>query len=1187
MGRRLFIVIFAILVGLTAQAAATVLRVGYYDDKPLVYRDDEGHPAGLYVTLLQNIARREGWDLVWQYGTFRECLTRLETSQIDLMTAIAWTPERTTQFSFNRETFFTNWGIVYLHQDDATKSLSDLDNHRIGLVSGDVYATDFLSLTESFHLKIRPVMCDSYEAVLQQVETGEVDAGVVNRIVGRELESEFSIYPSSIIFHPVSLRVAAPFRGSRHVLDIIDHYLVRWRDDRSSIYYKALEETLQFPRQSERLLISSWPRWIWGLLILAAAMALAAFIVLRNLLKKRTRSLREKNRELEFEKAFREKAERETYANQIYYGDIIESMQEGFLIGDAENCVTFANQSLLRMLECTHNELYGIPILELVAGEDRDVLRAELESIRYGKATTYELNLHSRTNTVFPVIVSPKPIFSESGAYIGLFILVHDVSEIQRTRSELTLHRAYFQQLFQYAPEAIVMVDQEDVIQRVNPGFEMMFGYSQDEAAGKPLNSLIVPEAQFVEATQISRAVLHRQTQQRETLRKRKDGSLLDVEISGFPIMTSNEQVGVFGIYRDITRRKAEERELFESRAKFQTIFRSSPIGLMLEGMDGSIIDCNRALQVMTGFSYQELCAKKARDLLFAEDAQVKQERGESGLRFNTVYKRKSGEELPVIISGSLVELGDERYLLESVQDISGLVESERALGAEKERLAVTLASIGDAVIATDVAGRITILNRVAAEMTGWNETEAIGRPLAEVFRIVHEETREPIPDPVTKVLQLGHAIELANHTQLVARDGRELIIVDSAAPIRDRQNRVAGVILVFRDVTERRLMERELMKTQKLEDLGVLAGGIAHDFNNILTAIIGNIALAKLYEEDPQQMLQKIENAEKAALQAKDLTYQLLTFAKGGEPIRSMADLGGILRETTSFSLAGSNVKCVLHIPPDLATVNVDAGQISQVIHNLVINAGQAMPDGGRIDITAANVTIAAGDHLHLAPGDYVRLEVADTGKGIPADIINRIFEPYFSTKKPGNGLGLATTYSIMKKHGGHIQVESAPGKGARFTLWLPVSQESGTFTDDTRALLFGQGQRILVMDDEQVVLETVSEYLQHLAYKADMAHDGQQAVDLYARAMEQGDPFAAVIIDITIPGGMGGKECIARLRELDPNVKAVVSSGYRNDPVLADYRAYGFIGRLDKPYAIEDIGRLLYTVLGGEPAE
>ncbi len=511
--------------------------------------------------------------------------------------------------------------------------------------------------------------------------------------------------------------------------------------------------------------------------------------------------------------------------------------------------------------------------------------------------------------------------------------------------------------------------------------------------------------------------------------------------------------------------------------------------------------------------------------------------------------------------------------------------EAEEALAAEKERLAVTLSSIGDAVIATDMDGNIQLMNHVAEELTGWTQAESWGRPALEICRIFDSRTRKPCTTLIPQILAGEASAGLS--TFLLSRDGREIPIAESGAPIIDQNQQVRGAVLVFRNITLKKRMEEELLKVEKLRSLGILAGGIAHDFNNILTAILGNISLGILYAgDDPREkgnLQERLLEAEKATLRARDLVQQLLTFAKGGAPVKQLASLKEIVEESASFSISGSRSRCQFDLPQDLWPVEVDEGQISQVVQNLVINASQAMPEGGVISLGAENVVLDNTSGLTLPPGRYAKLTISDQGIGIPADHLSRIFDPYFSTKQQGSGLGLATVYSIVTNHEGQITVESQLGRGTSFAFYLPASRHLREKVEPARPVLYPGEGRILVMDDEEMVREVVGRMLQQLGYKVEFVADGQEAVARFRKAQEESQPFAGLLLDLTVPGGMGGREAMEKLLALDPEVVSLVSSGHAEDAIMTHYQEYGFKGYIKKPYRIEDLSKALHLAMKG----
>lgn len=392
-------------------------------------------------------------------------------------------------------------------------------------------------------------------------------------------------------------------------------------------------------------------------------------------------------------------------------------------------------------------------------------------------------------------------------------------------------------------------------------------------------------------------------------------------------------------------------------------------------------------------------------------------------------------------------------------------------------------------------------------------------------------------------------------------------------------KNRLAVII----DITERKRMEDELLRTQKLESLAILAGGIAHDFNNVLTGILGSISLAKMRTPSDDTMLKTLTEAEKGCFRARELTQQLITFARGGAPVKKTLSLIDLIKESTTFTLSGSGTKPEFYIADDLWPADVDEGQISQVINNLVLNADQAMPRGGIIKITCENIQLNA-ELTPLQKGKYVKIMVKDHGIGIPKENLHRIFDPYFTTKQKGSGLGLTTTYSIINKHNGHISVESELGKGTTFSIFLPASEKEPEVRKDIKEEYVIRKGRILIMDDDAIVRDVAGKMLTTLGYEVDYAEDGTSAIEQYKKAKETRRPFDTVIMDLTIPGGMGGKEAITKLLAIDPVARVIVSSGYSSDPVMSEYKRYGFSGVVTKPYTLAELSRVVSGVIKGK---
>ncbi len=391
-------------------------------------------------------------------------------------------------------------------------------------------------------------------------------------------------------------------------------------------------------------------------------------------------------------------------------------------------------------------------------------------------------------------------------------------------------------------------------------------------------------------------------------------------------------------------------------------------------------------------------------------------------------------------------------------------------------------------------------------------------------------------------------------------------------------------VFVFAHDITEQKKIEKERQKIQKLESIGILAGGIAHDFNNFLSGIIGNISLAILEAGDNKKLVDILKEAKDAADMAKNLTKQLLTFSSGGSPIKETTSIGNIVKETAEFNLRGSNVRAFYDIPENIWKAEGDKNQISQVISNLITNADQAMPEGGTIRIKLENHIAKQDSILPLYKGKYVKITIADQGLGISEKHLPKIFDPYFTTKQKGSGLGLATTYSIIEKHNGHIAVDSELGKGTTFYIYLPAAKVKEKQIEENPKEKQSKGTqgRVLLMDDEKIVRNALKRMLERIGYDVEFATNGEEACKKYKQEIDSGKPFDAVILDLTIPGGMGGKETIKKLRELDPEVKALVSSGYSNDSVMANYKKYGFKGVITKPFGSDELSQAMSKLLG-----
>ncbi|MSN25481.1 MAG: PAS domain S-box protein [Geobacter sp.] len=613
---------------------------------------------------------------------------------------------------------------------------------------------------------------------------------------------------------------------------------------------------------------------------------------------------------------------------------------------------------------------------------------------------------------------------------------------------------------------------------------------------------------------------------------------------------------------------------------------------------DGTFLDVNDAACRMRGYRREEFLAKRVSDIDpdFPPEAWAPHwdELKRSGsLTFEAVHSCKNGQAIDVEVTANYFRYMDTEYNCAVVRDISERKAAERELKQSEKELRSLMDLMPVGIAWSNNKGNIEYANH--------NFVEKFGYTLADV-PTVEEWFLKAYPDASYR--EKLTSVWFASISEFHA-SGTEVPSFDVKVTCRDGSVRDMIIntlishnrtLVIFTDVTERETLREELIKKQKLESIGLLAGGIAHDFNNILTAILGNISYAGLLIDKDHKAASLLLQAEKGAKRAAELAHQLLTFARGGEPITSSVAVARIIEDSLELVLHGSNVRSRVEIEDGVQNIKADSGQISQVFNNLIINAVQAMPDGGIISIRVSNFRIGQINNPYAVPvGAYVRIILDDEGRGIPSENLKNIFDPYFTTKSGGSGLGLASVQSIISKHGGHISVSSSIGSGTTFEILLPTSTEpageevpsAGTALSGM-AVEFGAGASLLVMDDEEMIREMASAMLEELGYRVTSCASGEEAVELYKVNYEAGTPFSAAIMDLTIPGGMGGRDAARAILDFDPGAQLIVSSGYSNDPIMSDYRHYGFAAVVVKPYGVAEIANVLSSLISsGKSAE
>lgn len=639
---------------------------------------------------------------------------------------------------------------------------------------------------------------------------------------------------------------------------------------------------------------------------------------------------------------------------------------------------------------------------------------------------------------------------------------------------------------------------------------------------------------------------------------------------------------------------KTLETKTVESELEFRTLFDHSYDAIFLI-RDFVIIDSNKKTLNLFGYTKEEIVGKSPMYLspTIQPDGSDSYKKGMQKMNdtlkgipqfFEWTHTKKSGTNFDAEISLNRIVIDKETYVQAIVRDIT---EQKKT----KDMLLLTQFTIdhaSESIFWIRSDGGIMYTNEASIELLGYSHEEY--KSMA-IYDIDHDFNIEKSAEIWRRAKKDGH---FRFESRYCKKNGELLPVEVTANYVKYQDKHIVACFV--RDITkqklaetEKRRMEEERLKMNKLESIGMLAGGIAHDFNNILTAILGNISLAKIYlKNDIKKVDAKINEAEKALFRARDLTQQLLTFSRGGVPVKKTILLEPLIKESVLFALRGSSVQVNFNISEDIFPTDVDEGMIGQAINNLIINAVQAMPDGGSIDVAVDNIILenkTTIEGLQLEKGSYVKITIKDHGIGISNEHIAKIFDPYFTTKEKRTGLGLATTFSIIQKHGGHITVNSELGIGTIFNIYLVASPEHITINRKTNKPVYGQG-KILIMDDDEDILNIAGEMLSTLGYEVEYAKNGVEAIDKYKKMLEQNNPFDLVIMDLTIPGGMGGKDAIKGLLALDRHVKAIVSSGYSDDPIMGNHTEYGFVGVALKPYKLNELSEIVQKAIKQKPS-
>ncbi len=816
------------------------------------------------------------------------------------------------------------------------------------------------------------------------------------------------------------------------------------------------------------------------------------------------------------------------------------------------------------------DELIGKPVLNVFYEEDKEAVNEQFSLClnKPGKIVNWEFRKVKKDGTVIWVKESARVVEKSSGQTVVL-IVCDDITEYKKLVEQATqlgeILDSSLNEIYIFDPGTLNLIF-------VNEGARKNLGYTLDELTS--MNALdIKPNITVEDITALVNPLVNGKTDILvfETEYQRKNGTLYPVEVY-LQISQFNGQDVFLANIIDVTERKKAQEDLRISEERYRVLHDQSPIGICVIDKDLRIIQTNHKMVEMfesTHYKVIGLDLNKLKDKSFVPIISEAFD-GKSG-KTDALYSATTSSAFKWLsVSSAPIRdtEGKVLYVICVVEDISEMKKAQEALEASEQQLRLIADGLPVFISYVSKDLHYEYVNKYHETWFNTDIKDIIGRHIKDLHG---NKTFSLLESYFRKVLS-GYEEEV-EHSVLHPEMGERFI---SAKLIPHKsQEGILGFYVLATDITDRKKHEEELLHTQKMDSIGLLAGGLAHDFNNYLTSILGNIALAKLDVPDENPAYIRLENTEKACIRAKNITQQLLTFSKGGEPVKEPLDLAELITETAEFSARGSTSKCKFDIQPDLWKIEADKGQIAQVINNLVINSIQSMPNGGLITISAMNIADSTNE-------DHILLEILDTGIGIEDNHLNKVFDPYFTTKQSGSGLGLTTVYSIIKKHGGTIDIRSLVGRGTKISITLPaINSMSDKATSKRINGISKYSGRVLVMDDDDEVRDALCNILRKLGFEIDHAKDGAQTIQKYEKALNNGTIYDLVILDLTVSGGMGGKETILRLKEIDPNINALICSGYSNDPVMSEFENFGFKGVIKKPYTIDDLKATLDSAL------
>ncbi len=916
--------------------------------------------------------------------------------------------------------------------------------------------------------------------------------------------------------------------------------------------------------------------------------------------KKDEEEIKKLNEELE-ERVIERSAE--LFESEQRHRSLLEASADPLVVYDMEGKVSYVNPAFSQTFGWSFDELKGKGI-DFVPEENWKETKGAIDRMLRGeKVQLFETRRLTKEGRLLDIQLSTSLFLDRDGHPAGNIVILRDVTESKqaeeslrkthyelersvaertselvraneqlkleieerkRAEGELSLQKTYFQHLFENSPEASVILDKEDRIVDVNTEFEKLFDYSIEELKGKYINDLIVGEDLRDEARALTQRTLECQVVTKDTVRIRKGGTLVDVSILGYPITFNGEQVGVYAIYKDITERRRREEALRESEKQYRNLVDNALVGIYKTDLEGNVIYANEALIKMMGFeSYEDMksVGVLARySNLDDRDTFIKTIKGTG--KVNNFVKNVilTGVLEGDVISGMILDITDRKQAVE-----------------ERIRLATAVEQAAESVIISDRRGTIHYVNPAFERLSGYSSKDIVGKN----FRILKSDRHDEVfYREMWKTIKSGKA--WAGRISNRMKDGSLRQFETTISPIRDKNGVIANFVSVNRDVTQEVALEAQLFQAQKMEAVGTLAGGIAHDFNNLLQVIQGYTEVLQNEVGRKKSSFEALQKIHRSAKRGAELTRQLLTFSRKVQSERRPLDLNREVEQVKKLleRTIPKMIEIELYLSECPAVVSADPIQVEQAIMNLAVNAKDAMPEGGKIVIETERVRLDeqfCKTHLGARPGEYVLLSISDTGHGMDREILEHVFEPFYTTKDvgKGTGLGLAMVYGIIKNHEGYILCYSELSAGTTFKIYLPAMEQSGQRqkVDEMEDLFTGGDETILLVDDEEYIRELGVELLTDAGYKVLTATDGEEGLELYRKEQKKID---LIILDLVIPG-MGGKKCYKEILKINPKAKVLIVSGYSaNGPgkEAIEAGAKGFVG---KPF---DVSHLLETI-------